>query len=331
MPKILNEKELNVFKLIVDYYISKGLPVGSSNLIKEYNLKVSSATIRNQMNKLEKHDFLEKAHVSGGRIPTLNGLKFYAEFLATTPNEKILSQIKNIFQKRKINIDETIEEAANLISHISGLTLITTDSSSNKNVLLKSISLTEIDSNNSVVVIVNSLGNVFNKSIELNNSEIKIKDLKIAIRLFQERLVDSKMSELNEKVKLLIPLLQEKVKNCDKIIEAFVNNIFYFEINKSQKVFGKNHIIKSEDIDRAKLFEIIDLIENKSIWESIEEFSQNDEKLKIDIKSSNVSLLSKRIPLGNKTKEISIIGTKRMDYSTAKNVLNTIEDILKEK
>lgn len=327
----LNKKEINTFKLIVEYYISSGEPVGSVNLISHFNLKVSSATIRNQMAVLEKYNFIEKAHISSGRIPTLDGIKFYAEFLAQNPDEKILERIKKIFEKRKINIDETIEEAAKVISNISGLTLVTSNNSNTDNLMLKNISLTQISDSECVVVLVSSDGNVFNKSVDFKSKNISINDLNVAVRLFQERLIDSKLYELNEKVQILLPILKRKIKDCDKIIEAFVNNIFYFNSKKEKKIYGKSFIIESNEIERTKLSKIIDFIENKSIWDSIEEFSENDSKLKIEINNSNVSLLSKRIELGKIRKDISIIGTKRMDYSTAKNVLNVIEEIISKK
>ncbi|MGL4343473.1 MAG: heat-inducible transcriptional repressor HrcA [Metamycoplasmataceae bacterium] len=326
----LVKKEIEIFELIVKFYINTGMPVGSVNLIKKFNLNVSSATIRNIMASLEKKNMIEKSHISSGRIPSTLGLKYYAEFLADTPDEILLNKIKDIFSKRRINIDETIDEAAKLISEISGLTLITSDNSDINDILLKSISLTQINKNESIVVLITSSGDVFNKTIALNDS-MKINDLKVAIRLFQERLIDSKLRELKTKTKILIPLLKKQIKNCDEIIEAFVNNVFYFNQEHNQKVYGKNFIIKTEDIERDKLNEIIELIENKSIWESIEEFSSKDEKMKIEIQDSNISLMSKRISVGNKSKDISIIGTKRMDYSTAKNVLNIIEDLLKTK
>lgn len=49
-----------ILKFIVEDFIRTSQPVGSQNLIKDHNLSYSSATIRNDMAKLEKEGLIEK-------------------------------------------------------------------------------------------------------------------------------------------------------------------------------------------------------------------------------------------------------------------------------
>ena len=51
-----------ILKYIVEDFIRTSQPVGSQNLIKDHNLSYSSATIRNDMAKLEKEGLIEKRH-----------------------------------------------------------------------------------------------------------------------------------------------------------------------------------------------------------------------------------------------------------------------------
>ena len=53
MPKI-KERKIQILKLIVEEYLKTGEIMGSKNLLKKYDLQVSSATIRNDMLPLEK-------------------------------------------------------------------------------------------------------------------------------------------------------------------------------------------------------------------------------------------------------------------------------------
>ena len=46
-------------------------------MLERENLNVSSATIRNEMNELERLGFLCKPHTSAGRIPSNEGYRFY--------------------------------------------------------------------------------------------------------------------------------------------------------------------------------------------------------------------------------------------------------------
>lgn len=323
-----NTKKQDMYlKMIVESFIKYGLPIGSENLIKQNNLSVSSATIRNAMVVLEKDGYIEKHHSSSGRIPSIKGIKYYADNLTSSADKMIELKLRDIFSKRWVSIDETIEQAAKEISDLVGLTFVT--SNINEKELLKSITLTEIDNNQSIIVLVTSTGRVENKIFKLNE-RIKYNDLKVAVRLIQERLIDTPISELGEKVSLLSQILKSKVQNAEELIVSFVNEIFDFAVNHNRKIYGKSFIIESEDINRRDLAKLINLIEHESIWDSIEGRSIEGENLKIDIGPYNTSMISKKITVGNSSKEMSIIGSHRMDYSKAKNILNIIEKFLKK-
>lgn len=318
-----SELKNNILKLIVEEYISEPKPVGSVYLISKYNLDVSSATIRNIMAELESELMIEKSHTSSGRIPTVKGYEYYAKFLTNSFDDKMYLKIKDIFAHRRSSIDITIDEAVSIISEMSKLTLITSNSQNEE--LLKSITLTPISDNSAIIVMITSSGTVDSKELKLNPS-LKLSDLKIAIRIFQERLVNIPLSKINDNLKMLEPILREKIKNYEQLIESFVSEIFTRYTNRtSNNIFGKSHIIKSLDIERNNLAKIIDLIENQSIWESIDEQNCLEDNLKLEILPSNASLISKRLNINGKIKDISIIGSTRMDYSKAKNILNMIE------
>ena len=87
-----------ILKLIVEDFIQTAQPVGSHYLLDKYNLNVSSATIRNEMNQLEKEGLLEKTHTSSGRIPSTKGYKYYIEHLREKRvDDKIKNELKTIF------------------------------------------------------------------------------------------------------------------------------------------------------------------------------------------------------------------------------------------
>lgn len=74
-------RQLQVLKFLVQEYINTCEPV-SSKLIKEkYIQNASPATIRIDLNKLEKENFIFQPHTSAGRIPTILGYRRYLEIL----------------------------------------------------------------------------------------------------------------------------------------------------------------------------------------------------------------------------------------------------------
>ena len=79
----MDERKNNLLKVIVETYIKTVRPVGSKALCDMFNL--SSATIRNEMALLEEMGYLEKNHISSGRIPSEEGYKYYVKNLPFHP------------------------------------------------------------------------------------------------------------------------------------------------------------------------------------------------------------------------------------------------------
>lgn len=74
------EREREVLMGLVELYLLTGKPVGSNTLKENGFEHISSATIRNYFANLEKEGYLKQQHASGGRIPTTEAYKLYAEF-----------------------------------------------------------------------------------------------------------------------------------------------------------------------------------------------------------------------------------------------------------
>ncbi|WGI36636.1 heat-inducible transcriptional repressor HrcA [Mesomycoplasma lagogenitalium] len=323
-----SDKKFDYLEKIIKSYIETGEPIGSETLKEKYNLNVSSSTIRSIMAQLEKDGYLEKSHISSGRIPSLKAYRYYAKNVESSENQNLEERLNDIFAKRRLSIDKTIDEAAKIITEISGITLVTSTSSIKEK--LRSINLTILDENSSVIILVTSSGRVENKTIFFSD-EVEKEDIKIAVRVFKERLIDVALNEIQETVKLIAPILAKEIKNLDNVLKTFMQNVFNFKNEIENKIFNKNSLILSKEISREKLTEILELIEKKSIWETIEDKIEEDENLKIKIDSKEAAFISKKIENKEISKEITVVGpTKRMDYSFVLNALNLLEEFLKK-
>ncbi|MCU4117346.1 heat-inducible transcriptional repressor HrcA [Mycoplasma zalophi] len=326
----INFKEQDILRKIVEIYIETGQPVGSQFLADKFQMECSSATIRNLMHNLEKKGYLQKNHTSSGRIPSIQGLEYYAKYLAYNPQKYLEDKLQDILAKRRLNIDTTIEQAANVISEVAGLTLITT--SNNSSEVLKSIQLTVLNSYSAIIVLITSTGRVESKMFNFDAKKIDIEDVRIAVKLFKDRLIDTPLIELSARAYALIPMFSNQVKNYELIIQEFIKNIFVFKEENVAKIYNKNQIILSRDISREKIVEILDFVENHSVWEALENELDEDSSIRFDIKQPNISLISKKIEFENEKniKEITIVGSSRIDYSKAFDTLDTVEKLLKK-
>lgn len=322
----MTKRQEMILGKIIEAYIESGEPIGSKFLIDKFKLKMSSATIRNEMALLEEEDYLEKSHTSSGRIPSRLGYEYYAKFLANKNDENLTHKLEDIFAKRRVSIDLTLDEAAKAITEIAGLTLVTSNSENDE--LMKSIQVTPINDKMATIVIVTSSGRVESKLVELGNG-IEIDDVRIAVRLFKERLIDSKLNDLIDKVELLVPILRVHIKNYEAVIQAFVGKVFDFHNRIKNKIYGNTNIVKATEIKREDLANLLDLMQNRSIFSTIEGNLDEDETIKIDIRPDNTSIISTKINLANsKSTEVSLIGSNRMDYAEAKQAIKLLKSFL---
>ena len=77
----MNDRTREVFRRVVESYLTSGDPVGSRTLTRSMSEKLSAATIRNVMQDLEHLGLLDSPHVSAGRIPTHFGLRLFVDGL----------------------------------------------------------------------------------------------------------------------------------------------------------------------------------------------------------------------------------------------------------
>ncbi|MCA9364520.1 MAG: hypothetical protein KC736_01370 [Candidatus Moranbacteria bacterium] len=82
----MDERSGKILGLVVEEYTRTAVPVGSTYLCKQYDLLVSSATVRAIMSSLEDEGYLHQPHTSAGRVPTDKGYRFYIESQMTGQN-----------------------------------------------------------------------------------------------------------------------------------------------------------------------------------------------------------------------------------------------------
>lgn len=77
----ITQRQAKILAAIVKENCEAGQPVASADLVEKYNFKVSSPTIRNEMQSLEKLGYISQPHTSSGRVPTDKGFRFFVNEL----------------------------------------------------------------------------------------------------------------------------------------------------------------------------------------------------------------------------------------------------------
>ena len=116
-----------ILKSIINWYIDHAVPVSSQNLVHDYDLGVSSATVRNEMAFLEQEGYIIRPHTSAGSIPSDKGYRFYVASLEeiTLPFTE-QRMISHLFHQVEGRLDEWLSLAATVISRLSQNTAVIT-------------------------------------------------------------------------------------------------------------------------------------------------------------------------------------------------------------
>lgn len=117
----LSERQQTVLRLVVQEYIKSVTPVSSKMVADEYNLGVSSATIRNEMAVLEELGYLMHPHTSAGRVPTELGYRYFVEKLMQKVDLPVDEQrmITHQFHQARLELDQWLRLSAAILAHSS--------------------------------------------------------------------------------------------------------------------------------------------------------------------------------------------------------------------
>ena len=326
-----------ILKLIVDYFIKHGEPVGSQTLISEYKLPYSSATIRNEMYALEKMGYIEKPHTSAGRVPSSKGYKYYCDNLRDkNVDEALKYSLQTVLSGKVQSVEEIIKESCEIISHMTNLVSVVMgpDESSE---CLASVQLIPINENTITAIFVTDKGYVENKTFVVPNT-MSSKDIIQCVDILNARLKGTPIANLVEKMESLRPILQDYVISHDLVYQALLETLVKFAGDRLS-LYGREELFAHPEFknDTEALFRVMNLLNDASIFKDAdEELRREKENLLLrigDIEGNpDVSVVTAKIKIGNDEENtIALVGPKRMDYDKALSAIEYLIDELNKK
>lgn len=105
----MDKRAADILLVIIEEYMNSAEPVGSKSITEKYPLGVSSATVRNEMHKLEEEGYITSLHTSSGRIPTDKGYRFYVDYLTERIKQREIEE-KIYKLLKRVEIEETLDD-----------------------------------------------------------------------------------------------------------------------------------------------------------------------------------------------------------------------------
>ena len=165
----LDSRSREIFRKLVETFLDTGEPVGSRKLSHKLATPLSSASVRNVMTDLEALGLIYAPHVSAGRIPTDEGLRFFVdaflEFGNLSREEQEQIEVRVQARSHPKNTEQLLTEASQMLSKFSsGAGLVVTH---NADARLQHVEFVRIDPTRALVVLVFEGGAVENRLIDL--------------------------------------------------------------------------------------------------------------------------------------------------------------------
>ena len=330
---MLIDRQVLILQSIVENFITTNQPVGSKQIAQ--NIDFSSATIRNDMSKLEKEGLIKKTHISSGRVPSEKGYRYYVDYikkdyeLSNSENEKL----KQLSGDDIVSENNYLEKNAIVLSDLTDCTAVIlaptkTDRRINK------IEVILLSSRSILVILVTNIGEVFQQNYKLD-ADFTAEDIAEINKLLQSYFYDVDMATAHVMIQgELEKYLKNKVNNYDMIVVA-LNRLLQNKIKKTVALGGKYNLLKQPDIDNVeKLKEVVSLLEDDKIVELLDNNEVTDKpsiKIGTELKLGNIddlSLVSSSYNTSKGQGVIAVFGPKRMDYSKIMTLIACVRDNL---
>ena len=331
----LQDRKMKILQAIIRNYLETGEPVGSRTISKYTDLKLSSATIRNEMADLEEMGLIMQPHTSAGRIPTDAGYRLYVDNMLGTERRQV-DEMKSMLVEKQDRLENLLQQVARLLAANTNYASMISSPMMSRN-KIKFIQLSQVDDDNILAVIVLEGNLIRNRVIPVEGPLGAEQMLKLNM-LLNTNLCGLPIEEIT------LGLI-ESIKRDAGIHTEIVSDVFdaAAEIVRKEedlKIYtsGANNIFRYPELaDHRKASEIISDFEEKQaltsiVQESLADSGSSETGIQVYIGNEmpvasmrDCSVVTATYDLGEGMKgTVGIIGPRRMDYERVVDVLRHI-------
>lgn len=333
----LDERKITILKAIIKTYLETGEPVGSRTISKYTDLKLSSATIRNEMSDLEEMGYILQPHTSAGRIPSDKGYRFYVDQIMQEKEQEV-TEVKELMIQRVDRVELVLKKLAQLLAANTNYAALISGPQYHRN-KLKFIQLSMMDDRKLLIVTVVEGNLIKNTMVDVprNISREELLNLNILLNsalngLTIEEINLDVISRLKEQAGVHSSLVDTVLTEVARAIRADEEDLQIY-------TSGATNIFKYPELsDGDRASELLKAFEQKDVLqELITDVNEASHETGIQVYIGNetpvqtmkdCSVVTANYDLGDGIRgTIGIIGPKRMDYE---KVLGTLKNLMKQ-
>jgi len=316
----LDDRKLKILAIVVDEYIKTGEPVGSKVISNHPDIKVSSATVRNDMATLEQLGYLIQPHTSAGRVPTYSGFRLYIDKLMTVQELTVEERTrldKSLEEQETLTEDSIIEYATQTLAELTQCAVVVANSAPKFSVISK-VEIIPTGKRLYVILLITSNGTIKNRVCRLE-FDLTNEQMEFFSKYIQENLQGEVIENLSdEKMEQLVTALETYMMTLTPLVQGI------YEMSKDLRhdeytVQGEKNLLACKDFDKM---DIVNFLENKNRFSAMLDDAFSGIQIKFGQESSddfiisNSSMIMSHYKKGSKTAgSLGIIGPMRLNYA----------------
>ena len=331
----LDARKEKILKAIIQTYLDTGEPVGSRTISKYSDLKLSSATIRNEMSDLEEMGYIIQPHTSAGRIPSDKGYRFYVDQIIREKENQV-NEMQEIMIQRVDRVEILLKQMAQILAVNTNYATMISGPTSHLT-KLKFIQLSKVEEKKLLIVVVVE-GNIIRNSFVNLEEDLTNEDVLNLNILLNNSLNGLTIQEINLG---MISKLKEQAGIHRQVVELVLNEVS--EAIQAQDAdlqiytSGATNIFKYPELsDTQKASQLLNTLEQKELLKGLFDDKQlpavSDPQIQVYIgdetpiqSMKDCSVVTANYVLGDGLRgTIGIIGPKRMDYEKVVGTLRTL-------
>lgn len=313
----MDDRKLKILAAVIDEYVRTGEPVGSKAISKLDNIKVSAATIRNDMAALEQMGYLEQPHTSAGRVPTFAGYRLYIDELMTLPDlpDDEKKRLDNMLGDEDTPEELLVQNAAAALTEITQCAAVVTNSVPRFSVISK-VEVIPTGKRLYVILLITSNGSIKNKACRLE-FDLSHEQLEFFSHYIEENLSGISVDDLSKEV---LDKMVAAVSAYMVSLSPLVRGICELSEDLRQQeltISGGEKLLSCEDLDKM---EVVRFIEHKNELSDVLEDTFSGIQVKFGSENDSFAIgnssliVSKYRKDGKEAGSLGVIGPMRVDY-----------------
>jgi heat-inducible transcriptional repressor len=322
----LNERSREIFRQIVESYLTTGEPVGSRNLSRLITTPLSPASVRNVMADLEQLGLIYAPHTSAGRLPTELGLRFFVDALMQIGdlNEGERRQIEAQVAGAGRSVESVLTEASGLLSGLTRAAGVVLTAKANPR--LKHVEFVRLEPERALVVLVSEDGQVENRVVVLPLG-LPTSALTEASNFLNAHIRGRTLAEARSELERALAAGQAELDQLtQRIVSAGLASWSGDGDERRLIVRGQAHLLEDlhvlEDLERVRLLfddlesrrEVVDLLGRAERAEGVRIFIGSENKL-FSLSGSSTIVAPYHDRAGSIVGVIGVIGPTRLNYA----------------